>query len=440
MTSTVSTLFVLTLAITIGTPLHAQEGSSRSSTATDAEERIQELEEKVAILAEEIEGRRREGIVSGEYEYEPMRGVGPAGAKIYAVEQGLSIGGYGQAFYRDSSIEGQDEADFIRQIFYFGYRFNDWILLNTEVEFEHVDEVFLEFAYLDFLLHEKANVRAGLILTPLGLINEVHEPTTFFGNIRPEVEKRIIPTTSRENGVGLYGNLTENLEYRLYVQNSFASIDDTGQSNIAGANLRGIRQKGSEAEADNLAVTGRIDWTPMTGVLVGGSFWTGKTGQDKELFDATTSASLGSPSVGLDIYEVHGQYRRHGLWLRGLFAQANIDDADELSRSLAGDNVGETMTGWYVEAGYDIMPMLADLPNQSLFPWIRYSQLDTQDDMPSGFSRNPANDREVITAGLHYVPHPNVVVKAEFKSFDSDASGDENNNQDEILLGIGYNF
>ncbi|MEF8794352.1 MAG: hypothetical protein V5A50_11820, partial [Thiohalorhabdus sp.] len=194
------------LAAGLATPAQAQEG--------DAEQRLEELEKKVDILSQEVEGSRREGLVAEEYDYQPARGVGPAGAKIYSVDQGLSIGGYGEGYYRSSSIDGADRTDFYRQIFYFGYRFNDWILLNTEIEFEHVDEVFLEFAYLDFLLHDAANVRAGLMLTPMGFINEVHEPTTYFGNIRPTVERQIIPTTSRENGVGLYGNLTDTLEYR----------------------------------------------------------------------------------------------------------------------------------------------------------------------------------------------------------------------------------
>ncbi len=403
-----------------------------------AEQRLEDLERKVDLLAQEVEGKRREGLVSEEYDYQPAYGVGPAGAKVYAVDKGLSIGGYGHGYYRNSSIDGESQADFYRQIFYVGYRFNDWILLNTEIEFEHVDEAFVEFAYLDFLLHESAKVRAGLMLSPLGLINEIHEPTTYFGNIRPEVEKAIIPTTTRENGVGLYGSLTDTLEYRLYVQNSFDAIDDDGASNIAGSDLRDIRQKGSKAEADDLAVTGRLDWKPASGVMVGGSFWSGDMGHEQELLD-TGDSSLGSPDVHMDLYEAHLQYKRGGWWLRTLFAQARIDDADLLSQSRS-DNVGETMTGWYAELGYDVMPLLADLAEQSLYPWARYSSLDTQADMPAGFAKDPANERTITEAGLHYMPHPNVVVKAEYKQYNSEASGEANNNQTEYLVGIGYNF
>jgi opacity protein-like surface antigen len=427
-----STLATAVLAAGIAGPASAQDAS---------EQRLEELERKVDILSQEIEGKRREGLVSKDYDYEPAYGVGGAGAKVYAIDQGLSIGGYGHGFYKNSSLDGQDETDFYRQIFYFGYRFNDWILLNTEIEIEHVEEIYVEFAYLDFLLHDSANVRAGMMLSPLGLVNEIHEPTTYFGNIRPEVEKRIIPTTSRENGVGLYGNLTDSLEYRLYVQNSFNAIDGNGQSTIGAGDIRGVRQKGAEAEADDLAVTGRLDWKPLSGVILGGSFWTGDMGHEQEMFDANTGNSLGTPAVHMDLYEAHAQYKRHGLWLRGMFAQAQIDDTQELSDSL-GSGVSDTMTGWYAEIGYDIMPHIADRPEQSLYPWVRYTDLDTNSEVPSGYSEDPAQDRTITEAGLHYMPHPNVVVKGEVKMFDSEASSDNpgDNNQTEYLVGIGYNF
>jgi opacity protein-like surface antigen len=437
MRKTTTTLATAVLAAGLAAPAAAQDAAS-------SEQRLQELERKVDALSAEVEGKRREGLVSEEYDYQPAHGVGSSGAKVYSVDQGLSIGGYGHGYYRDSSVTGDDQADFYRNILYIGYKFNDWILLNTEIELEHADAAYQEFAYLDFLLHDAANVRAGLMLSPLGIVNEVHEPATYFGNIRPAVEKSIIPTTARENGAGLYGNLTDSLEYRLYVQNSFDGIDD-GASNIGGSDLRGIRQKGSKAEADDLAVTGRLDWRPASGVLLGGSFWSGDMGHDQELFKngntGTPSDSLGTPDIHMNLYEAHAQYKVGGLWLRGLFAQAQIDDADKLSESLGtGENVGETMTGWYAEAGYDIMPLIADRAEQSLYPWVRYTDLDTQASMPSGYDADPANDRTILEAGLHYMPHPNVVIKAEYKDYSSEASAEADNNHEEVLAGIGYNF
>ncbi|MEF8793596.1 MAG: hypothetical protein V5A50_07920, partial [Thiohalorhabdus sp.] len=207
-------------------------------------------------------------------------------------------------------------------------------------------------------------------------------------------------------------------------------------------NVRDVRQKGAKAEADDIALIGRLDWNPMNGVQLGGSVFSGDLGQDKELFD-TNGTSLGKPDVHMNLYEVRAQYKRHGLWLRGMFAQAQIDDNEKLSQSLgnSGQNgVSDTMTGWYVEAGYDIMPFVADRPEQSLYPWARYSALDTNSDVPSGYTEDPAQDRTVTEVGLHYMPHPNVVVKAEYKDWSSEADAEADNNQEEYLVGIGYNF
>lgn len=399
-----------------------------------AEERIAELERKIEILAEEIEGSRREALVV-EQEYDTQLGVGPAGSKIYqASDGGVTIGGYGEAFYLNSDEEGKDEADFLRNVLYFGYRFNDRILFNSEIEIEHADEIYLEFAYLDFLFNESFNVRAGMMLTPLGFVNEVHEPQFFFGNLRPPVETQIIPSTTRENGVGIYGRLGGQVDYRLYVQNSF-----NGEG-ISDSNLRGLRQKGSNTKAEDLALTGRLDWHPAPGVTLGASFWSGDMGHS-DTFDGQEI------DLPMNLFDVRAQYRYGGLHLRALYTKADIDDTLAVSEEKAVA-IGEEMEGWYVEAGYDVFTLWDNSPGtQSLYPWIRYSEIDTQasvaqEVIDAGYSASPKNDRTVTEIGLHYLPHPNVVIKGELRDWDSedDSNADGTNNQSEFVLGIGYNF
>ena len=104
--------------------------------------------------------------------------------------------------------------DALRTVLYVGNRFSDDWLLNTELEFEHgttdassgttdgEGSVSVEFAYLEHLVNENHAVRGGLLLVPMGLVNELHEPTVFLGARRPEVERLILPTTWRENGLG----------------------------------------------------------------------------------------------------------------------------------------------------------------------------------------------------------------------------------------------
>ena len=145
---------------------------------TDAErareDRIQELERKLEVVVEELEKLRTEQAVPEELPLESEYGLGPGASKIYAKDRGLSIGGYAEGLYRafvDESGGRQNTTDLLRLVTYMGYKFNDWIVFNSEVEIEHAatdksGSVSVEFATLDFLLHESANTRIGLLLLP----------------------------------------------------------------------------------------------------------------------------------------------------------------------------------------------------------------------------------------------------------------------------------
>ena len=182
--------------------------------------RISELEKKQQrdsqVLAEEIEKTKLSSLIPEKAELKSDYGLGPAASGVYKLKQGLSLGGYAEATYRKFvSDKGskKDQSDFLRFVMYLGYKFNDWIVFNSEIEIEHgtssgigdtsgdkSGSVSVEFAYLDFLLREEFNPRIGMLLVPMGFVNEIHEPPYFHGVARPELERRIIPTTWRENG------------------------------------------------------------------------------------------------------------------------------------------------------------------------------------------------------------------------------------------------
>src|SRR5262249_18090531 len=195
-----------------------------------------------------------------------------------------------------------------------------WVL-NTEIEAEHAvtasdkgGEVEVEFAYLDYLFSKPVRARAGLVLIPMGLINELHEPPTFLGVLRPDVEERLIPTTWRELGGGVYGD-SGGFSYRLYLVNGLTS---------EGFTAKGIRegsQEGSEASAQNWAVTGRLDWSPTPGALLGASFFSGNSDQGR-----TTPDGHGF-SGRTTLWDVHGDFKWRGLWVRALYARTTIGDA-----------------------------------------------------------------------------------------------------------------
>lgn len=392
--------------------------------------RLAELERRIEVLAAELERLELgEAAVGAD---ESVFGLGPAASKVYRRDEGLSIGGYGEMLYENpeserddgSPADASDQVDFLRAIVYFGYKFNDRFLFNSEIEIEHADEAFVEFAYLDYLWRPEASLRAGLLLIPMGFLNELHEPTVFLGARRPDVEQVIIPTTWRENGFGLFGEVGE-LSYRTYVVNGLR-----GESFSAGG-LRGGRQKGSKALAEDLAWVGRIDWTPAPGLLVGGSAYVGGSGQGIE--DARGRV------IGLDttILEGHAEWRWRGLELRALVARAELDDVARLNRvkGLVGSaSVGEELSGFYLQAGYDVLSRVSS--ERQLIPYVRFEEYDTQDAVPAGFAKNPANDVESLTVGLAFKPIDQIVIKADYQDYDNGAG----TATDQFNVALGYIF
>ncbi len=400
-------------------------------TAT-ANDEVKEVSRKTDILSEEVEKLRTALVIPEEKELKSAYGLGPAASKVYQVDQGLSIGGYGEAYYQNIvSDKGttQDNADFLRAVFYFGYKFNDNIILNTELEFEHAStgkngSVSVEFATLDFLMDPLANARAGLVLLPMGFINLIHEPPFFYGNLRPEVERRIIPTTWREIGVGLFGELLPGLTYTTYGVNG---LDATG---FRSSGIRGGRQSGSQVIAEDLAWVARMDYTPPNhpSLLVGGSAYLGNSGQNQVFAGRKVDAFT-------QLYEAHIQWKYRGWKFRTLGAWGHIDDAGTLSAA-AGQTIGKSNYGWYTEIGYNILPLFLPETTHYLAPFFRYEQLDPVASVPNGFADVPNLDREIFQFGLEYKPIPNIVIKADYRNF----SAKQGSVPDEFNLGIGYVF
>jgi len=424
-------------------PAAAQEGET-SDAVRARDDRIEQLERKLDVLASELDRVRTQVAVPEEKELKSVYGLGPAASKVYGIERGLSIGGYGEANYRnfigDRNEDDLDRADFLRMVLYFGYKFTEDIVFNSEIEFEHGStsstdsagsgSVSVEFAALDFFWQEWANFRVGMLLLPVGFLNEVHEPPYFYGVTRPEVEQRIIPSTWRENGVGIFGRLGEDVEYRSYVTTGFNALgfDDGG--------IRGGRQKGNRALAEDLAWTTRVDWTPETlpGFLLGGSFYIGDSGQDQEL-----AGGVDVPDSRLWILEGHAEYRTGPWSFRALAAYSELSDAGDLNRAVGSPRnapIADTMFGAYAEAAYDVWPAIFGEPDKSLEPFFRAEYVDTQLEVPSGFEANDENSYWVFTPGIQYKPHPNVVLKLEYRNLMADGG----NRADELALGMGFAF
>ncbi|MDT8436608.1 MAG: hypothetical protein RRA92_07615 [Gemmatimonadota bacterium] len=410
---------------------------------------VTELRRQIEAITRELEQMRlgRDVVVAADTS---ILGLGPAASKVYKVDQGVSIGGYGEALYenfvaeRDDGTDAglTDQFDFLRAIVYFGYKFDDRFVFNSEIEFEHsstdqAGSVSVEFAYLDWLFGGAGSTlgaRAGILLLPMGFLNELHEPPVFLGTERPVTEQAIIPSTWRENGIGLFGDAGD-FAWRAYLVNGLDGVGG-GTSDADGfsaSGLRGGRQKGSKAVAESFAVTGRADWTGILGLTLGASAYYGDSGQGVE--DPLDPA--GEIGASTFIGEAHAQYKARGFDLRGLVALATVDDVESLNaaRGLSGDSsIGERLVGGYVQAGYDVLRGVDT--RVQLLPYVRWERLNTQDDVPDGFAANPANDRTIVSVGAQVLPIPNIVLKADYQFHSNEAD----TAVDQFNVALGYLF
>ncbi len=415
----------------------------RADGALLQRDEIEELKRVVGVLTDEIADLRERQGVPEELNLEGEYGLGPAASKVYGAQPGLSIGGYAEGYYQHQR-HGDNKADMLRTVLYVGYKFSDRIVFNTEIEFEHATtsatdastsgSVSVEFATLDYLMSDELNFRTGLVLVPMGLLNEFHEPPFYFGTHRPEAEQRIIPTTWRENGAGIFGRFGETFQYRAYVVNGLLA------KGFDAAGLRGGRQQGNRANFNDPAFVARVDFTPIPGLLIGGSYYVGDSGGDQEAtqeIDQNVTTEL--PDVLTSIWELHAQYRNGPLQLRGLWAQAHIGDAGELSTALGlkdDRGVSRRSIGGYAEAAYEVMPLLFPNSDWGLEPFFRFEYIDTQNSVPSGFIVNRAERERLFIPGLNLRPHPNVVLKFDYRNID-DFGGED---QDEFNFGFGVVF
>jgi len=380
---------------------------AQNSVSSDT---LAELVRRIDILTEEIETIKLGRVEEAEKEYESHLGMGPAASKVYQSNKtGVSLAGYGEMVYQNIKGDTPDVIDYLRHVVYFGYRFNDWLLFNSEIETEHANSISVEFGYIEARLNPLFNIKGGMLLIPVGWMNELHEPPTFHGSLRPMTEVKIIPSTWRANGFGISGQSEQGIGYKLYVTESLNA------NSFSASGIRSGRQKGSKALANDFGVSGRLYYAGAAGFNIGGSFFVGNTGQDLFVVDDKSLA------VNLKLFSAHVMYARHGLELRGLFASSFISDIDQLNqkRNLVGNqSIGEGQFGYYATIAYDLMPAFKPGSTHYLAPFFQFEKLNTQASVPDGYSKNQLSELTNFTVGLTYKPHANVALKADFIKHD----------------------
>ncbi len=318
-----------------------------------------------------------------------------------------TIGGYGELHYNNlSNDQGKDKKvlDLHRFVIFVNHEFNDDIRFFSEFEIEHAfikdtedgssnGEVEVEQAYVQFDIGENSKIDAGVFLIPVGILNETHEPPTFYGVERNPVEKNIIPATWWEGGAMLSGHYDSGFSYDLALT---SGLD-------GGTDIRDGRQKTSKANADNLAATGRIKYTGIRGLELAATV---------QLQDDMTQDSSDNID-GATLVEAHARWNIADFTLTGLYGRWDIDGADALAAQK------DIQDGGYIEASYKVNPKFGI--------FIRQNEWDN-----GGTGETSESQTDI---GFNYWPHENVVLKADYQA-QNDAAGD----LDGFNLGVGYQF
>ena len=377
------------------------------------------VEEKIELLQQEIESLK-----------DQVQSAKPnnASSRIQGLTENTTIGGYGNLNYGNFSggATAKDQIDLQRFVLFFGHKFSDMVSFKSEFEIGHAvssssdaGEVEVEQAYLDFHFNDKVNAKVGLFLIPAGLLNETHEPPTFFGVERNQIESRIIPTTWREAGVAMYGEVLPALKYQVGVSTGFSArkFDDP----LIG--IKSAHQEGQLADAEDLSLHAALNYTGINGLLVGGSVFTGNTGQSE-------------PGIGnarLTLWDVHTRYQTGNWDLRALYARGHLGDAADINTVTGRTDAPSAFYGWFVEAANHIWKS----GEMDFAPFIRYEKYDSQASLPFNSVRVDSSKNKVWTVGANFWATPQVVLKADYQVYDEK---DEDRGDKRFNVGMGYMF
>lgn len=328
-----------------------------------------------------------------------------------------TIGGYGELHYNNLNANDPSRdvemLDFHRFVLFFGHQFNDKTRFYSEFEVEHAfvadsggdtpGEVEIEQAFIEFDLRQNLYAKAGLFLIPVGILNETHEPDTFYGVERNDVENIIVPSTWWEGGAGLNGRWGSGWNWDM----AFTSGLEMPTTGSNAFRVRSGRQKVAKAVASDGAITGRLRYLGIPGLQAAVTV--------QYQFDPSQVSNDGLDSGTL--IEAHVDYQRNGFGLRALYSRWDFSgDAVEAADA-------DTQTGWYIEPSYRL--------NDKVGFYARYEDID------AARSQDKFNQWEV---GLNWWPAPNVVIKFDYR--DRSHNLDSQNGRDftGFDVGLGYSF
>jgi hypothetical protein len=354
----------------------------------------------------------------------------------------LHFGGYGQIDFNqpiDGDYRQNGKLDVHRLVLFAGYEFNSKTKFITEIEFEHVSEVYVEQAYLNYQLFDNMSVKGGLLLIPMGIINEYHEPPSFNGVERPNVDKNIVPTTWREIGLGVDGRIiAASLRYQLYIVNGFNGYDGSGK--FKGSNgLRSGRQKGAESYISSPNLAAKVDFYGISGLKLGLSGYFGKS--QSTLFDNldknddAAQAMADSSVIGISMIGLDYRYSISGFHTRGQLIYSKFTNVDEYNM-FTGQDLGDAMLGYYAEVSYDIFHHNGSIQNE-LTPFFRFEKYNTHNSVVSGMTANDTYNMTELFFGFAFKMDRGAAFKVDYQMY---KNADESKFNSMINMGIGVWF
>jgi len=370
---------------------------------------IQQQQAQISDLKQQLQGTQKQ-VLAVDEKIEAtgdMLEQNQAGAGVLASRN--QFGGYGELHFNhlsDDDGNSKNALDLHRFVLFFGHQFNDKLRFFSELEVEHaisgdgqVGEVEVEQAYVEMDLNQQLSAKAGVFLLPIGILNETHEPPTFYGTERNPVEKNIIPATWWEGGVALSGHSSQGLQYDVALHSGLSVNNDYS--------TRKARQKTAKATANKAAMTGRLKYTGRPGLELAASLnYQADIGQDQ--LEAAGSAVL---------FETHVVYQKRNFGLKALYAQWQLNGAG--AEAMGADK----QVGWYVEPSYKI--------SSKWGVFARYNPWDTN------AGDNSDSEYRQVDVGLNYWPHEDVVFKLDYQIQDAPAGKAA---FDGVNLAVGYQF
>ena len=422
------TLKLVALAVTVGL---AATASAQSNEA--------QLMGRLDQLAAELEKVKTELKVMKEQQASVAAAAPSSAAYASGSASGApatTLTAYGEIGYsRPSKNSSATQTDVARFVTGFQHRFNDRTKVVAELEVEHAvtsatdgGEVAVEQVYVEHRINHNYGVRAGLFLIPLGLINQNHEPHTFYGVNRPTVETAIIPSTLREVGVQVFGEHDNGVSWSAGITTGF-NLTKWDPLNGEGVEspLRTLHQEGQFAKSKDLSFFAAADWRGIPGLRMGAGFTAGKAGHG--------TAGFATPSARTLLWDVHTQWTP-GAWdFAAVYARGTISGAGALNKTFSGAPylVPKIFDGWYAQAAYTFR--LAG--DYKVSPFVRFERVNTGrsfDGVVPGQNVNAYDTESIWTAGLNFNIAPTVVIKADYQRYKIVSDSNRFN------LGLGFSF